>query len=821
MLKHENRSPAALHDDLWYFIQIDSTDQSDPIKMRGPFAAHQMQHLFESGEVNGDAFVWSDGMSDYQQLKSVPQLWDNISARKHRGSGKMLIQDLPITQWTSWWHRDSLGNVTGPSVVETLKVMWDFGSINSDTLVSVNGKEGEFSSIRQIASLCNLLNLKGHEFREWLDAASSQPSSEQYKETSITKSKLQGCSGRTSEQKSFCAMAAVSGSPLSHVLPGNSDIQEHHHTELEHSPQRTVKLFQVKHTEQIDDSSSDENNSEFAGSDQVPIEQLEDNPIFFKREWSRSAAVTDHKQVTGIKQSEGVKLHESDLLKHKVTGEKFTAFSPRWQTSTLSETQKDPSHLLTVAAGENSSDEDKLKTTVQHQDSDTPFIENVPAPEDLHVRGVLSAVTTMCTAVQEEVTHLQSVYTRKHAKLEKDYKEHQNSISKALEHENSKLRSTKAMHKQICHTVQDEKLALESCKAKLNRAQEELAEDRASFARKIALQMSSLDVREQQIHERESILADIVTVAARLETTTRHFETQRLDFERFKADADISHAEREARLQSDQALLVRERQSLTSYFQSKEQELEAKIQECHQLKAAIDREKTRSETDWNKHDTHLQLGFQRLAQERSMFEEEKTSSFDELEGQRRRLREHARALESYKALNVDLLQEDRAQLKGERLALQEEVAAERKLIEKQRVEQIREAIRAQGTGELKDTTKNYWQTNTLQHQIPSSSMTGAREASILVDSVDSDTHTGNNNLIKVYTGSADEQTILGSVNAYPNLSVGDLRALLQVRFRLPKGFRLKKKKVPLHTSQDRHLVSDFFKDAEDYIVLEL
>ena len=53
-----------------------------------------------------------------------------------------------------------------------------------------------------------------------------------------------------------------------------------------------------------------------------------------------------------------------------------------------------------------------------------------------------------------------------------------------------------------------------------------------------------------------------------------------------------------------------------------------------------------------------------------------------------------------------------------------------------------------------------------------------------------------------------------------DVTLGSLRASLQSQFQLASGFRLRKRRIPLHRGQDHHPALDFFRGPGDALVVD-
>ena len=127
---------------LWFYLEVDSSDVADPVKQRGPLSAEDMIQLWKKNLIDDETYVWADGMADFSQIKQVTDLKALLSPSA--SSGNIITQTpapvstpVPIstpmtasnTTITTWYYKNKQGAKLGPSVLDTLKIMWDFGEV--------------------------------------------------------------------------------------------------------------------------------------------------------------------------------------------------------------------------------------------------------------------------------------------------------------------------------------------------------------------------------------------------------------------------------------------------------------------------------------------------------------------------------------------------------------------------------------------------------------------------------------------------------------------------------------------------------------------
>eukprot|EP00854_Cymbomonas_tetramitiformis_P003401 gene3401-4278_t len=136
---------------LWYYIEVDHADESDPVKQRGPFAINELRELWTKKKIETETYVWADGMDDFQQVKSLNALRLELTEPPSSLNPKLSNLKLNLKRAT-WYYLDKKGTKHGPSILDTLKIMWDFTEVDEDTMVRTEGMD-EFAPIRDVPPL--------------------------------------------------------------------------------------------------------------------------------------------------------------------------------------------------------------------------------------------------------------------------------------------------------------------------------------------------------------------------------------------------------------------------------------------------------------------------------------------------------------------------------------------------------------------------------------------------------------------------------------------------------------------------------------------
>ena len=134
-------------DALWFYLEVDSSDAADPVKQRGPLTAQDMVELWRKKNVDDETYVWADGMADFAQIKDTPGLKSALEPPADADAGAAAAAPAPAPAASppkadarasssvaaagilTWYYKNKQGVKLGPSVLDTLKIMWDFGEV--------------------------------------------------------------------------------------------------------------------------------------------------------------------------------------------------------------------------------------------------------------------------------------------------------------------------------------------------------------------------------------------------------------------------------------------------------------------------------------------------------------------------------------------------------------------------------------------------------------------------------------------------------------------------------------------------------------------
>ena len=138
-------------DSLWFYLEVDKADAADPVKQRGPLTVDDMHELWKKKSIDDETYVWADGMADFAQIKDVVNLKSAFAPTTAAASPTPILTPAPAAASTpapasapvatssavaaagimTWYYKNKQGVKLGPSVLDTLKIMWDFGEVRS------------------------------------------------------------------------------------------------------------------------------------------------------------------------------------------------------------------------------------------------------------------------------------------------------------------------------------------------------------------------------------------------------------------------------------------------------------------------------------------------------------------------------------------------------------------------------------------------------------------------------------------------------------------------------------------------------------------
>ena len=125
------------------------------MKRRGAFTFAEFQALWREGKLTEESYVWAQGMDDFQPLRTVPGLAESLMTLGAPSS--VAAQGTPRPAMDvmkgSFFYKDKSGVRLGPSVLDTMKIMWDFKEIDENTEVFAEGLMEGFQPVGKVPEL--------------------------------------------------------------------------------------------------------------------------------------------------------------------------------------------------------------------------------------------------------------------------------------------------------------------------------------------------------------------------------------------------------------------------------------------------------------------------------------------------------------------------------------------------------------------------------------------------------------------------------------------------------------------------------------------
>ena len=380
----------------------------------------------------------------------------------------------------------------------------------------------------------------------------------------------------------------------------------------------------------------------------------------------------------------------------------------------------------------------------------------------------------------------------------------------------------------------------------------------ANEQRKFADQVEDLANAKRELEQQKAaVQGERSGNVSKLEDEKDALASDIREFETYKAEVDQLLETKQLIIKEEKEEFIKTRAGELQAIEQKQSELEAELQRAKDIRQSMEDEQHRVETDWTQKGSYLEIHTKQLEEERRRFDEEKQDHERQLEAERAKLKEQIVAVERFQDANASLIEQDKKKLIAERDRLLSEMQVERRHMENERIESAKKIYelgqqlkRAQEMGASSANATNaihapamnnlytpataaappppalpptstfaFQPTPMRSNATPVRAQAGAPPPS-MVDMSPLMDISGRLPTIKVYVGTHEDRNLLGEVALGPNITLGDLRRMIQAQFRLTSGFSLKKKKIPIRPSQDHHRAHDFIKGVDDYLVVD-
>ena len=383
-----------------------------------------------------------------------------------------------------------------------------------------------------------------------------------------------------------------------------------------------------------------------------------------------------------------------------------------------------------------------------------------------------------------------------------------------------------------------------------------IAEEQKKFNK----QVEDLGKAKQELEgQRAAVDGDRSNNVTLLEEEKEALASDIREFETYKTEVDQLLETKQMIIKEEKEEFIKTRASELQAIAEKQEALDSELSRAQEIRSGIENEKYRVESDWNQKGSYLDIHTKQLEEERKRFDEEKLDYERQMEAERAKLKEQILAVEKFQDANASLIEQDKKKLIAERDRLLSEMQVERRHMENERIEaakkiyelgqqlkraqdiassssmlqagsmpiftpaaQMQPAIPPPGTG---NNSFSFQPTpmplSSTPRRAPFQGSPGPSSVPTGISSLTSETDiSGRLTSIKVFVGTNEDRNFLGDVALGPNITLGDVRRMIQAQFRLTSGFSLRKKKIPIRPSQDHHKAHDFLKAVDDYLVVD-
>ena len=147
-----------------------------PVKRIGPKVLSELKDIYLSGKLTDESYLWCDGMGeDFKQLQELTDLKAALmTGPLAEDAASKSLSSIDLRR-ASWYYKDKMGTKLGPSVLDTLKIMWDFGEVDESTPIYTEGMD-KFYAISEVPPLYKALAM-GQLPKETLSLPAATPAS--------------------------------------------------------------------------------------------------------------------------------------------------------------------------------------------------------------------------------------------------------------------------------------------------------------------------------------------------------------------------------------------------------------------------------------------------------------------------------------------------------------------------------------------------------------------------------------------------------------------------------------------------------------------
>lgn len=889
------------------------------MKRRGAFTFAEFQALWREGKLTEESYVWAQGMDDFQPLRTVPGLAESLmtlgAPTSVAAQGGTPRPAMDVTKG-SFFYKDKSGVRLGPSVLDTMKIMWDFKEIDENTEVFAEGLMEGFQPVSKVPELHRALAtgqaggpLAGGATGLSAGSRAAAPALPDFPsfDVSLKADGLgPGAGANASEERQKVELAAT----RSLLEAAKAEIR---------AKEATIGALHAGGAAGVGAGAG--GGGPAAATPRTAVSLA---PRGAKSPWTPppprpSGDLTeseydedDDYQNPGAEAANGVVESANPIYTGGMLGSASSAGAPvvspqagsrGLRGASPAKSGRNTVQLRSMQVLEEPEAPQTLSQRIKARQTERGVVEAPSEPPITSLpafslgTGAPQARTggraspTQATqqsiygVFKSEMRTLEEEHARCRENLEREYESRRGILNKALLEEDAKLKKVQEQYNRVKGCMDQDLLELEKESRRLAAVEQSLAEARSRVdaevdvmrlkleeeneqtkenlkAEQLAMETARETMRKEReamrreydkleaakqaaLREKHLIEEDIVEQRTEVERGRKRVDEDIQEFEAYKLDVERLHNTRSLLLKEEQEEFAKKRAVEVQRLESLQDTAGAEADAAEQRLNEVEKQRSEIEYESAQRSSYLDIHQAKLEEDRRSFETYRAQMEAELESERAKLREHLKTLEAREHMNSDLLDTDRRKLIREKDALAREVETERHRLEEQRIEQARKIVELQqhnrrlqdqllqfsAGGGAAPSAGNYtarrsgMMSPTPQSRAPPPSARRGSPSLATPHAPSFSTaaptpRTVGPTSIKVYVNVATEINLLGEVTLTKGTSVGNLRNIIQSRFGLPKSYQMKRKKVPIRVAQDHHLAMDFFKSADDYIVVE-
>lgn len=735
---------------MFFVIDVDETDAADPVKRRGPYTFVELSDLYNAGKVDEDTYVWADGRTpDFVQVKTLPDLHDALTESSGGATSRIAPSSstsgrgTPDVRTARWFYKDKSGVKLGPAVMDTLKIMWDYGEVKEDTPVMADTMT-DYKPLREVPDLLKALTM---------GVASLGPNPE------ATKKREELAVSAEQERAATKIQSRFRGNKMrkhhrGKVLRGVQSSRPGAVSALRHEQERDARRREVQLAAREADVAARELEAD---------RRIMEASTMSTRSPSRS---TPGPGVYGGLGSAGSPLGPRDLSEEEdfdgaesdeipVSRRVRTARGTGGPLSGTGNIGARRHPRATSAADSLLGPMPDISSMLGRAKLATPDAFRGPSKGSEGGDGNGSGGGTLASAIamrtgggpaggpggpftmfHGEMAALESEYSRVRSKLEGEYGALHATLTSKLNDLSHQLRSNRERIEEAERGMELEAQEIEKERARLSKERSRLTEKRNREAAQAEAGQLQIDeakkrigkeverrekkvseaersLREQRdvlqreqntldeeqrraTRERNDFLEDTARGRKELEDARRQLDDDVVDFGKYRDEVEKLLEAKRALLKEEQEDFIKTKAETLNALEARTREVTTEVAAAGELRGVAEAEYQAAEAEWTQRGAYLDLHQSKVEEDRKAFEDYRTRVETEISDERKKLADHLRAIDAREAMSEDLFMSGHKRLERDRLHLQEKMESERRALEEQRLRQARETVETAG-----------------------------------------------------------------------------------------------------------------------------